>query len=40
MNDNYKLFIDNCEFVDLVVNHSFDVLRVSKGTFADTICIR
>ncbi len=24
---------------DLVVNHSFDVLRVSKGTFADTISI-
>lgn len=39
MNDNYKLFIENCEFVDLVVNHSFDVLRVSKGTFADTISI-
>ncbi|MBU2946402.1 polysaccharide lyase 6 family protein [Zobellia uliginosa] len=40
MNDNYKLFIDNCEFKDLVVNHSFDVLRVSKGTFADTISIQ
>ena len=39
MNDNYKLFIDHCEFSDLVVNHSFDVLRVSKGTFADTISI-
>jgi poly(beta-D-mannuronate) lyase len=39
MNDNYKLFIDNCEFKDLTVNHSFDVLRVSKGTFADTISI-
>jgi poly(beta-D-mannuronate) lyase len=39
MNENYKLFIDHCEFVDLVVNHSFDVLRVSKGTFADTISI-
>tara|TARA_R110002050_G_scaffold56512_3_gene127144 strand:- start:105259 stop:107589 length:2331 start_codon:yes stop_codon:yes gene_type:complete len=40
MNDNYKLFIDHCEFVDLIVNHSFDVLRVSKGTFADTISIQ
>jgi len=40
MNDNYKLFIDKCEFKDLVVNHSFDVLRVSKGTFADTISIQ
>lgn len=39
MLDNYKLFIDNCEFKDMVVNHSFDVLRVSKGTFADTISI-
>ena len=39
MTENYKLFIDSCEFVDLVVNHSFDVLRVSKGTFADTISI-
>ncbi|MDB2606595.1 DUF4957 domain-containing protein [Zobellia sp.] len=40
MIDNYKLFIDNCEFKDLVVNHSFDVLRVAKGTFADTISIQ
>ena len=40
MNDNYKLFIDKCEFTDLIVNHSFDVLRVSKGTFADTISIK
>ncbi|MGI9533014.1 polysaccharide lyase 6 family protein [Lutimonas sp.] len=39
MIENYKLFIDNCEFKDMVVNHSFDVLRVSKGTFADTISI-
>lgn len=40
MIDNYKLFIDNCQFENLVVNHSFDVLRVSKGTFADTISIQ
>ena len=40
MTENYKLFIDNCEFVDFVVNHSFDVLRVSKGTFADTISVQ
>jgi len=40
MIDNYKLFIDNCEFKDMVVNHSFDVLRVSKGTFADSISIQ
>ncbi|MBU2938245.1 polysaccharide lyase 6 family protein [Lacinutrix sp. C3R15] len=40
MIENYKLFIDHCEFTDFVVNHSFDVLRVSKGTFADTISIQ
>ncbi|MFV9550218.1 chondroitinase-B domain-containing protein [Algibacter sp. PT7-4] len=40
MIENYKLFIDNCEFKDMVVNHSFDVIRVSKGTFADTISIK
>ncbi|MEP3837840.1 MAG: chondroitinase-B domain-containing protein [Algibacter sp.] len=40
MIENYKLFIDNCEFKDMVVNHSFDVLRVSKGAFADTISIK
>jgi poly(beta-D-mannuronate) lyase len=40
MIDNYKLFVDRCEFKDMVVNHSFDVLRVSKGTFADTISIK
>ncbi len=40
MIDNYKLFIDNCEFKNMVVNHSFNVLRVSKGTFADTISIK
>ncbi|MGB3775079.1 MAG: chondroitinase-B domain-containing protein, partial [Leeuwenhoekiella sp.] len=40
MIENYKLFIDNCTFENLTVNHSFDVLRVSKGTFADTISIK
>lgn len=40
MIDNYKLFIDKCEFKDMIVNHSFDVLRVSKGTFADSISIQ
>ena len=40
MIENYKLFIDNCTFKDMVVNHSFDVLRVAKGTFADTISIQ
>ena len=40
MLDNYKLFIDNCKFQNMIVNHSFDILRVSKGTFADTISIQ
>ncbi|MEO0470962.1 MAG: polysaccharide lyase 6 family protein [Bacteroidota bacterium] len=40
MNKNYKLFIEDCIFTDLTVNHSFDVLRVYKNTFADSILIR
>ncbi|MFA5300253.1 MAG: chondroitinase-B domain-containing protein [Lutibacter sp.] len=40
MIDNYKLFIDHCEFVDLIVNHCFDVVNVSKNTFADTLSIK
>ncbi len=40
MIENYKLFIDTCDFENLIVNHSFDVLRVAKGTFADTISIQ
>jgi poly(beta-D-mannuronate) lyase len=40
MTENYKLFIDHCDFENFIVNHSFDVLRVSKGTFADTISIQ
>lgn len=40
MIENYKLFIDNCDFENMVVNHSFDILRVAKGTFADTISIQ
>ncbi|MCF6296904.1 MAG: polysaccharide lyase 6 family protein [Flavobacteriaceae bacterium] len=40
MNKNYKLFIENCDFVNLDVNHSYDVIRVYKNTFADTISIK
>ncbi len=40
MNKNYKLFVNNCEFKNLDVNHSFDVIRVYKNTFADTISIQ
>lgn len=39
MNKNYKLFINNCDFVNLDVNHSYDAIRVYKNTFADTISI-
>ncbi|MEO9512811.1 MAG: chondroitinase-B domain-containing protein [Flavobacteriaceae bacterium] len=39
MNKNYKLFVENCEFNNLDVNHSFDAVRVYKNTFADTISI-
>lgn len=40
MIENYKLFINKCDFVNMIVNHSFDVLRVAKGTFADSISIQ
>ena len=39
MNRNYKLFINQCQFVDLDVNHSFNLLKVYKNTFADSIMI-
>ena len=37
---NYKLFIEDCAFQDLDINHTFDVLRVYKNTFADSIVLR
>lgn len=40
MNRNYKLFIENCDFTNLDVNHSFNVLRVFKSTFADSVVLR
>lgn len=40
MNKNYSLVINNCEFDNLDVNHTFDVLQVFKNTFADTISIQ
>ncbi|MCL4116255.1 UNVERIFIED_CONTAM: hypothetical protein GTU68_048566 [Idotea baltica] len=40
MNRNYKLFVENCDFMDLDVNHSFEVLKVFKNTFADSIVLR
>lgn len=36
---NYKLFVDNCDFKDLDINHSFNVLQVYKNTMADSIVL-
>jgi poly(beta-D-mannuronate) lyase len=40
MNRNYKLIVKNCRVEDLVVNHSFDFLKIYRNTFADSIEIR
>ena len=40
MLNNYRLWIENSEFVDLDVNHSFNILSVAKGTMADNIVIK
>nr|AZA04900.1 alginate lyase [uncultured Sunxiuqinia sp.] len=40
MNRNYKLIVEDCAVEDLVVNHTFDFLRVSPNTFADSVVIR
>lgn len=40
MNRNYKLFIDHCDFEDMDVNHSFNIVKIYKNTFADSIAIR
>ena len=40
MVNNYRLIIEDCDFTDLDVNHSFNVLRVAKHTFADSIVVR
>lgn len=39
MVDNYKFMVKDCDFVDLDVNHSFNVLRVYKNTFADSVSL-
>ncbi|MEM7512361.1 MAG: alginate lyase, partial [Bacteroidota bacterium] len=36
---NYKLEIRDCVFKDLDVNHSFEVLKIFKNTFAESIII-
>ncbi|MDN5214897.1 polysaccharide lyase 6 family protein [Fulvivirgaceae bacterium BMA12] len=40
MNKNYKLRIEDSEFKNLDINHSFDVLKIYKNTFADSIYLR
>jgi len=40
MINNYKLFVENCDFANLNINHSFNVLRVAKNTMADSIVVR
>ena len=40
MTHNYKLLVDNCDFTDLDVNHSFNVLRAAASTFADSVMLR
>lgn len=40
MNRNYKLFIENCDFKKLDINHTFDILRIYQNTFADSIVLR
>lgn len=39
MNSNYKLFVKNCDIVDLTKNHSFSFMRSYKSTVADTISV-
>lgn len=40
MLENYQLLMDGLSVIDLDINHSFDFLSVSKGSFADNIEIR
>lgn len=40
MINNYKLFVDNCDFTNLDINHSFNVVRVYKNTMADSIVLK
>ncbi len=39
MNKNYKLFIRDCEIVDMNVNHSYNFLKVYQHTMADSILV-
>lgn len=37
MLSNYEVVLENCEVIDLDINHSFNFMTVAKGTFADRI---
>ncbi|MBL7875287.1 MAG: polysaccharide lyase 6 family protein [Cyclobacteriaceae bacterium] len=39
MNKNYKLFIRDCEVVDMNVNHSYNFLKIYQHTMADSILV-
>lgn len=39
MLNNYRLWIENSQFIDMDVNHSFNILSAAKGTMADSIVI-
>lgn len=39
MNKNYSILIDSCDFKNLNINHSYDVIKVFKNTVADKISI-
>ena len=38
--DNYQLIVENCSVYDLNINHSFDFINPSKGSFANSISIK
>jgi poly(beta-D-mannuronate) lyase len=40
MLDNYRLEIIDTNFSDIDINHSFNIVSVAKGTFADNILIK
>lgn len=40
MNRNYKLIVENCDVLDLDINHSFNFLKIYKNTMADSIVLR
>ena len=40
MLENYRLEIEDSNFTDIDINHSFNVISAAKGTFADNILIK